>query len=650
MLFLTRLQQSGDALVVPATTPPPTVDDVCASLPGLVWWADRNGQVRCSNTEWQRVFGGSAAESGLKNLLERVHEEDRRRGWPEGVDCIVYRLRTRGGFRWMQETVRSFGDGYLGVTTAAWSAALADFGRFVLSEADLPLVRAEAAGRLVAQADFDGAILVHEGENGRWEVVGSAGDLPHEGLVDAIGKSGAGSAAGLEYPSTDGNFPLSDAWMSAAGWSGAVAAWAASRDGRGCWLIGLTRSTRPTPEAKHFLADLSGLFSVALLRAEAEQKLQESRERALQIQKLEAVGLLAGGVAHDFNNLLTAIRCFAELLRDDTTDEIQKGRIDDILHASGRASHLVRQLLSFSRQEMVQVESIDLHVLVDGLRGFIRSLVSEHVLLDFLLGEGAAWCRADPKQIEQVLFNLCLNARDVMPVEGRLTIAVSAGPDRDDGAKQVRLSVQDTGPGVPPEVQASLFQPFFTTKAKGRGTGLGLASSRSIARSFGGDLTFETSPGRGTVFHLDLPEVADPIGSLPEEERTETEARCVRILLVEDDDLVRAVTMMLAESLGHHVVAHGDPSEALLWAEGGGIHEFDLLITDVVMPGMNGHELAKRLTAMRPGLPVLYMSGYVDDPTIQAAVQAPGVAFLAKPFSNQDFTTRLNSVLLQVPS
>lgn len=649
MLFLIRLQQTEQAH--PATTPVTKAapEEAWSAIPGMVWWADRSGRLHWLNAECRHVAGMAAGDTRLDKFQELVHPDDRKQGWPEGAESAVYRLRTRGGYRWVRETVRPCGEGYLGVAATAWSVGLTNFGRLLQAQGDLVSVETEAASLITAQADFDGAVLLRRDDTGRWQEAARAGNHWLDGAAEALQRGGSGPLEWVDFPADAAAFPLSESWMAAAGWHGGLAAWAASGEGQGCWLIGLSKTTSITHEAKRFVRGLADLHAVALLSTEAEQKLSESRERALQIQKLEAVGLLAGGVAHDFNNLLTAIRCFAELLRDDTTDDIQKGRIDDILHASGRASHLVRQLLSFSRQEVVQIESIDLHSLVDGLRGFIRSLVSEHVLLEFLLGESAAWCRADPKQIEQVLFNLCLNARDVMPVEGRLTIAVTQGPERSDGTKQVRLSVRDTGQGVPPEVQPRLFQPFYTTKAKGRGTGLGLASSRGIARSFGGDLTFETWPGRGTAFHLDLPEVADPLGSMPEEETTAAQARCVRILLVEDDDLVRAVTMMLAESLGHHVVAHGDPSEAITWAERGGIHEFDMLITDVVMPGMNGHELAKRLTAMRPGLTVLYMSGYVDDPNIQAAVQAPGVAFLAKPFSNQDFTTRLNAVLQQLP-
>jgi CheY-like chemotaxis protein len=361
---------------------------------------------------------------------------------------------------------------------------------------------------------------------------------------------------------------------------------------------------------------------------------------------MEAVGLLAGGVAHDFNNLLTAIRCFAELLRDDLQVPEQQARVDDILHASSRASHLVRQLVAFSRQELSQPEPVELNSLVDSLRGFIRSLLSEHIRINVELCVQPAWCRADSKQLEQVIFNLCLNARDVILTEGVLTLRVSCSEDSTAQIRRVQLSVGDTGGGIPEAVQVKLFQPFHTTKAPGRGTGLGLATSLGIIRSFGGDLTYETELGKGTVFHIELPEIEDPLAGYVEDIAVGTAPTAgVRILLVEDDDLVRAVTQMMATSLGHHVTAYSDSREACAWAEQTGLADIDLLLTDIVMPGLDGHGLSKRLRQIKPTLKVFYMSGYVDDPATMAAMAKPGVFFLAKPFSSDEFSRKLTATL-----
>jgi CheY-like chemotaxis protein len=307
---------------------------------------------------------------------------------------------------------------------------------------------------------------------------------------------------------------------------------------------------------------------------------------------------------------------------------------------------LVRQLVAFSRQEIAQPEPVDLNTLVDSLRGFIRSVLSEHIRIEIELCPQPAWCRADSKQLEQVIFNLCLNARDVMVTEGVLIMRVTCSGQAEQGDRRVRLSVSDTGGGIPVSVQAKLFQPFHTTKAPGRGTGLGLATSLGIVRAFGGDLTYETELGKGTVFHIDLPEIEDPLAGYVEDvAQGSASTPRVRILLVEDDDLVRMVTQMMATSLGHQVSAYNDSREALAWAELNGLADIDLLVTDIVMPGLDGHGLFKRLREIKPSLNVFYMSGYVDDPaTIQAMAQ-PGIFFLAKPFSSDEFSRKLAAAL-----
>lgn len=642
------------------------------SLPAMAWLADTRGRLIYANEAWRKATGLHAGEESILRVEELVHPEDRERVGGAGDDrsggstAFEFRLRrSDGSYRWVLQRIRHWSDakgGALGFIGSAVDiheqkrheqrlslletrqTALAGFGRFILEQQDLTVVAAEALRLFCDHLDLSAGLLLRPAEGGEGHVV-----LASHGIAARPAPPFAPPAReGLtsQFPDDADEFPISGEWLAAGGWTYGLAVAVDPQERAFGWFVGLARQ-RPDPSPSvHYARDLAAIFAVAQARERAERRLRESNERALQLQKMESVGLLAGGVAHDFNNLLTAIRCFAELLREDVPDETQRARVDDILHASNRASHLVRQLLAFSRHEVVQPEPVDLVSLVDNLRGFIRSLLSEHVRIEFEPAIDSAWCDADPKQIEQILFNLCLNARDAMLVEGVLRLRVGQGPLSAAGAPQVRLSVADTGHGIPPEVRARLFQPFFTTKPRGRGTGLGLAASRSIAREFGGDLTLESEHGHGATFHLDLPEIACPaVVQVQQEESAPSPLSPRTILLVEDDDLVRAATLLIAESLGHEVVAFGDCNEALAWAEDGGLGSVDLLLTDIVMPGVSGHALSQRMRAIRANLPVLYMSGYVDDEATREAIAQPGVMFLAKPFSHLDLATRLHAIL-----
>jgi PAS domain S-box-containing protein len=638
------------------------------TVPAMIWVADSRGRVLFANAAWREATG---IRGKLGELADLVHPEDQERLGASGAvpsggsTSFEFRLRRADGeFRWVLEQIRPWYDGkgaHLGFIgsgvdiheqrrherrlslIALRQTSLACFGRFIVEKSDMAVVAAEAVRLFCEHLAFQAGFLIRPGvEESMVPAIVCARGLP-DGVVPVLLPFPA-SGMPRHFPEDAEGFPVDAEWLAADGWRHGLAVPVDPTAPELGWFVGLSREAPDAPPSLIYARDLLSIFAVAEARQRAERDLRAGSERALLIQKMEAVGLLAGGVAHDFNNLLTAIRCIAELLREDLPDEAQRSRADDILHAASRAGHLVRQLLAFSRHEVVQPEPVDLQTLVDNLRGFIRSLLSEHIRIDFALGEQPAWCQADPKQVEQVLFNLCLNARDVMIVEGTLRVSVGPGPVSAAGAKQVRLSVADTGPGVPPHVAGRLFQPFFTTKPRGRGTGLGLAASRSIARGFGGDLTFETEAGRGTVFHLDLPELSNPYGMGSESApAAPASGRKCSILLVEDDDLVRTITRLLAESFGHKVVPFGDA-----WAEQGGLDTVDLAMTDIVMPGMSGHALAKRLRRLRPDLPLLYMSGYVDDEETRAAIGQPGVAFLAKPFSNHEFANRIELALASV--
>jgi len=643
------------------------------TLPAMAWLADTKGRLLYANEAWREATGLRGDISDLSRFSDLVHPDDRERlgGAPRvhsgGSTAFEFRLRRADGqYRWVVERIHAWRDakgaqiGFVGGAVdiheqkrheqrlsliALRQTSLACFGRFILEQTDIDVISIEAVRLFCEHLRFPAGLLVRGDPEGR-EAPRVCGARGFASDVAPALTSLPATGATRHHPEDCDDFPLAASWLEAGGWRQGLAVPVDPLAPARGWFIGLATEPPDVPPSLNYARELAAIFAVAEARVRAERDLRAGSERALQIQKLEAVGLLAGGVAHDFNNLLTAIRCFAELLRDDLPGDTQRSRVDDILHASSRASHLVRQLLAFSRHEVVQSEPVDLQSLVDNLRGFIRSLLSEHVRIRFELGDAPAWCQADPKQIEQVLFNLCLNARDVMVIDGTLTVSVGPGPATESGERRVRLSVGDTGPGIPPEVCARLFQPFFTTKPRGRGTGLGLAASRAIAREFGGDLTFDTELGKGSVFHLDLPEVANPYAFEPEPEPAKpSNAPGRNILLVEDDDLVRAVTALLAESFGHRVTAFGDSTEALAWAEREGLLKIDLLMTDIVMPRLSGHALSQRLRALRPDLPVLYMSGYVDDEETRAAIAQPGVVFLAKPFSHQELASRLEAAL-----
>ena len=375
------------------------------------------------------------------------------------------------------------------------------------------------------------------------------------------------------------------------------------------------------------------------------QDITESRMLADQLaasQKMEAIGRLAGGVAHDFNNLLTAIRGFAELhLADHPPGDAGRDDVLEIQRAAERAAQLTRGLLAFGRRADVHPAALDLAAVVRDAGTLLRRLVGEHITIRLDANAKVPCVLADPVQVEEVLLNLAANARDAMPGGGTLSIAVStvalssrfvtAHPGAQTG-RYVLIAVSDTGAGMDETTQARLFEPFFTTKPLGQGTGLGLASAYGIVKQAGGYIDVESNPGGGSVFRIYLPALKrampeahlEPAASVKHGHGTET------ILLVEDEPAVRLFAERALNDHGYHVRAFADPGVALDAAIGdpGG---FDALVTDVVMPTMSGPMLAERIAAVRPGLPILFMSGY------EAGALPPGAtALLAKPFSARE--------------
>ena len=361
-----------------------------------------------------------------------------------------------------------------------------------------------------------------------------------------------------------------------------------------------------------------------------------------QAQKMEAVGRLAGGVAHDFNNLLTVISGYSDLLliRPDLDETIRRP-LEAIHEAAQRAASVTGQLLAFSRKQVLVYKVVDASTLVGNVEGLLRRMIGEDIQLVTVRGPGLGKVRTDPAQLEQVLMNLAVNARDAMPQGGTLTIE-TANVDLDEdsvagfpGARvgpHVRLSVTDTGTGMTPEVQAHIFEPFFTTKEAGKGTGLGLATVYGIVKQSDGFLIVESAPGHGTTVHVYLPRHGDEAEAAPTCPPVEVPAGRETVLLVEDDDMLRDLARTILRGGGYTVLEARHAGEALVIAEQ---HEgpIDLLLTDVVMPHMSGAELARRLIATRPLSRVLFMSGYTDDAVLRHGIQEAEVAFLQKPFT-----------------
>jgi nitrogen-specific signal transduction histidine kinase len=378
-------------------------------------------------------------------------------------------------------------------------------------------------------------------------------------------------------------------------------------------------------------------------------------EQLWHAQKMEAVGQLAGGIAHDFNNLLTAILGYCNLVLDDVPNEDPlRVDLEEIRTAGERAASLTRQLLAFSRRQMLQPQVVDLNALVASMQKLLRRLVSEEIEVVTALAHDVPAVRADPTSLEQVLVNLAVNARDAMPNGGRLTIETS--PAHLDAAfaashvpmapgHYVRLTVADTGVGMDEATRGRIFEPFFTTKEQGKGVGLGLATVYGIVKQNGGYIWVDSERGRGAVFTIYLPlaEITPSVRRADGSSVVDTRRRgWETVLLVEDEDAVRTLAREVLRRHGYVVLEARHGVDALRVAER---HpdEIHLLVSDLVMPHMSGSDLAKRLSAGRPKMKVLFMSGYADRVVHRDVTQ--GVAFVQKPFTPETFARKVRSVL-----
>jgi two-component system, cell cycle sensor histidine kinase and response regulator CckA len=395
-------------------------------------------------------------------------------------------------------------------------------------------------------------------------------------------------------------------------------------------------------EAISFVVDIS------------ERKLLEQQLR--QSQKMEAIGRLAGGIAHDFNNLLGVIIGYSEILEERLgQDHPLRPKAEQIKKAGHRAARLTRQLLAFSRQQVLEPKILDLNALVADTLNMLQRLIGDDIELVTVLGPELGRVEADQGQIEQVILNLALNARDAMTQGGRLTIRTFDAEVDDVGARQhpeavpgpyVRLSMSDTGCGMDQETRAHIFEPFFTTKELGKGTGLGLSTVYGVVKQSGGFMSVYSELGRGTSFEIYLPRVDGSVkASASEHDGKEISRGRETILLVEDAQALRELTHELLEASGYTVLEAANGTSAIRMAEK---HRepIHLLLSDVVMPGMNGRELAEFMVRIHPEINVLYMSGYTDDSVVHRGVLDSGIALLQKPFTKESLTCKVREVLL----
>jgi two-component system, cell cycle sensor histidine kinase and response regulator CckA len=378
-------------------------------------------------------------------------------------------------------------------------------------------------------------------------------------------------------------------------------------------------------------------------------------EQFRQAQKMEAVGRLAGGVAHDFNNLLMVISGYTEVLLEEfRADDPLQGKVQAIQQAADRATTLTRQLLAFSRKQFLELKVVDVNAIVSDMERLLRPLIGETIELTTRLTSGVGQTRADAGQLEQVIMNLVVNSRDAMPRGGKITIQTSeatfeAHASREHGlvapGSYIVLTVSDTGLGMDAETQSRIFEPFFTTKEKGKGTGLGLSTVYGIVKQSGGYIFADSGVGRGTRFRIYLPRVDDPAESAGTPHTAQVPGGgSETVLLVEDEESVRQLVRDTLQARGYKVLEaeNGEVGVQVAESHAGTI---DMIITDVVMPGMSGRELARRVTEARPETKVLYLSGYTEEAIAHEGVLDPGTAFLQKPFTLQLLSRKVREVL-----
>jgi two-component system cell cycle sensor histidine kinase/response regulator CckA len=395
--------------------------------------------------------------------------------------------------------------------------------------------------------------------------------------------------------------------------------------------------------------DFDGRAAALVVSRDVTER-RQMQERLAEAEKMEAIGRLAGGVAHDFNNLLTVISGYAAILREHPN---AAEPLDEIEHASEQAAALTRQLLAFSRRQVLRPQAVDVNEIVGGMGPMLERIIGDDVQVAVQLGDGVPPVEADRAQIERVVLNLAANARDAMPRGGRLTIETAdvdleasyvATHGEVTPGRHALLAISDTGIGMSEEVRRRLFEPFFTTKGSGGGTGLGLATVFGVVKQSGGSIFVYSEEGRGTTFKIYLPATSRPVEPSVDGERPASHHGTETVVVVEDDASVRTLVRIMLGDCGYQVLEAPDADAAMELCDDhpDGV---DLLLTDVVMPDIGGRALAERLTALFPHLRVLFMSGYSDEAVVRHGIIRPDTAFIEKPFTQASLARKVREVL-----
>jgi PAS domain S-box-containing protein len=603
---------------------------------------DSDGTVRYGSPSFQRVLGFESRELVQKDLYAIIHPDDQ-----ELVRTVLRQATTETGPQSFEFRVRAK-DGSWRVLEAIGKYFTMEAAKpgFVLNSRDITARKRAEEALLNANETLRGVIetsplaiytLDREGRVTSWN--GAA-----EKMYGYSGKDVIGHPQSILFPDEPA-FPDGLDRVARGEIAAGIEGQSRRKDGR---KIDVSVWTAPL---RDHVGAISG-FVVVVADTTDRKKLEAQFQQA---QKMEAVGRLAGGIAHDFNNLLTVITGYCQMLLDrlDSQDPVFED-MQQVLKAADRATTLTKQLLAFSRKQIVQPKVIDLRHLINDMEHILRRLVGENIDVHVDAPAGLGCVRVDPGQLEQVVINLAVNARDAMPKGGRITIEMRnvvldskyvARHIAMESGRYVLLAISDTGVGIPPETQVNLFEPFFTTKEKGRGTGLGLSTSYGIVKQNRGEILVYSEVGVGTTFKIYLPRADEPMDVEP---AVPTETRDLRgtetILIVEDEEGVRKVLVEMLSQQGYRVLVAGGGPEALeLFSAHNG--PLDLLITDVIMPKMSGRELADTLRTKIPDLKVLYVSGYTDSAIVHHGILEPGTVFLQKPFTPEQLTVKVRDVL-----